>query len=125
MELDLDLLEYLCKKGAHYIESVVQGTGYLPRTVIGVGTFLLDHDGNVDLLTAKQQATFDKFLRPLLFEVVCRGETGPGSCRGNGLIEADLLLKSYRDGDFRCRCCREGAAAAESGNVAPCEGVNV
>lgn len=44
------------------------GTGYLARTVIGVGTFLLDHDGDLDLLTAKQRVTFDKFLQPLLEE---------------------------------------------------------
>lgn len=109
MEVDLDLLEYLCKKGEHYIETAVQGTGYLPRTVIGVGTFLLDHDGDVDLLTAKQQATFDKFLRPLLFAVSCQGTAASESCRGSGQIEADLLLKSYREGEFRCRRCREGA----------------
>lgn len=106
MELDLDLLEYLCKKGAHYIETAVQGTGYLPRTVVGVGTFLLDHDGNVNLLTAKQQVTYDRFLRPLLFDVACRRE----NCRGDARIEADLLLKCYRDGEFSCRRCREADA---------------
>jgi hypothetical protein len=106
MEVDLDLLEYLCHKGAHYIEAAVQGSGYLPRTVTGVGIFLLDHEGDVDLLTAKQQVTYDKFLRPLLLGVACQA----ASCRGDGLIEADLLLKSYRDGEFRCRRCREEAA---------------
>jgi len=111
MEVDLDLLEYLCHKGAHYIEAAVQGTGYLPRTVIGVGTFLLDHDGDVGLLTAKQQVTFDKFLRPLFFNVACQGEGGSGNCRGSGLIEADLLLKSYRDGEFRCHRCREAGVS--------------
>jgi hypothetical protein len=110
MEVDLDLLEYLCHKGAHYIEVAVQGTGYLPRTVIGVGTFLLDHEGSVDLLTAKQQVTFDRFLRPLLFNVACQGEAGSGNCRGSGVIEADLLLKCYRDGEFLCSRCH-GAVA--------------
>ncbi len=57
-EIDLDLLEYLCHKGAHYIEAAVAGAQHLPKTVIGVGTFLLDHDGNVDLLTARQQVTY-------------------------------------------------------------------
>lgn len=107
MEVDLDLLEYLCKKGAHYIENVVQGSGYLPRTVIGVGTFLLDHDGDVDLLTAKQLVTYSRFLRPLLFDVACRQE----HCHGDGRIEAELLLKCYRDGEFSCRRCREMDAA--------------
>jgi hypothetical protein len=60
------------------------------------------------LLTAKQQVTYDRFLRPLLFEVACQGE----SCRGDGLIEADLLLKSYRDGEFKCRRCREAAGVS-------------
>lgn len=109
MEIDFDLLEYLCHKGAHYIEVAVQGSGYLPRTVIGVGTFLLDQDGDVDLLTAKQTVTFEKFLKPLLFDVACRGPAGPGSCRGNGMVEAELLPKSYRDGEFLCRRCREDA----------------
>lgn len=107
LDLDLDLLEYLCKKGAPYIEKVVEGTGYLSRTVVGVGTFLLDHDGDVDLLTAKQRVTYDRFLRPLLFDVACQRD----HCHGSGRIEADLLLKCYRDGDFRCRCCREADAS--------------
>jgi hypothetical protein len=110
--VDLDLLEYLCHMGALYIVAAVQGSGYLPRTVIGVGTFLLDHDGDVDLLTAKQQVTFDKFLRPLLFNVACQGAAGSGNCRGSGLIEADLLLKSYRDSEFKCRRCREAAGVS-------------
>lgn len=66
MELDLDLLNELITNRTDDIEKIVEGTGYLPRTVIGVGTFLLDHDGNLDLLTAKQQVTFEKFLKPLL-----------------------------------------------------------
>jgi len=110
MEVDLDLLDYLCNKGAHHIEAMVAGAQHLPRTVIGVGTFLLDRDGNVDLLTAKQQVTFERFLKPLLVDVACRGTGGPGSCRGDGLIEADLLLKSYRDGEFLCSRCRAAAA---------------
>lgn len=66
MEIDLDALQYLLSKRLHEIDRIVAGTGYLAKTVIGVGTFLLDHDGNVDLLTGKQQVTFDKFLKPLL-----------------------------------------------------------
>ena len=66
MELDLDLLNELISKRSHEIEAIVAGTGYLPRTVIGVGTFLLDNEGNIDLLTSKQQVTFEKFLKPLL-----------------------------------------------------------
>ncbi|MHB8708470.1 MAG: hypothetical protein ACYC9I_06310 [Desulfuromonadales bacterium] len=108
MDPDLDLLDYLCHKGAHYIEAAVAGEQHHPRTVVGVGIFLLDHDGNIDLLTAKQRVTYDKFLRPLLFDVPCQeGAGGSTTCRGNGRIEADLLLKSYRDGEFRCRRCRE------------------
>jgi len=68
MELDLHLLMELITKRPEEIERRVAGTGYLARTVIGVGTFLLDHDGDLDLLTAKQRATFDKFLQPLLEE---------------------------------------------------------
>lgn len=66
MELDLRLLENLIRKRTDEIERSVAGTGYLAKTVIGVGTFLLDNEGNLDLLTAKQQATFDRFLKPLL-----------------------------------------------------------
>ena len=66
MEIDLDLLRNLLDKRSDEIEMIVAGTGYLPRTVIGVGTFLLDNYGDVDLLTAKQQVTFEKFLQPLL-----------------------------------------------------------
>ncbi len=66
MEIDLDLLEHLITQRTEDIEAIVAGTGYLPRTVIGVGTFLLDNDGLLELLTAKQQVTFDRFLKPLL-----------------------------------------------------------
>ena len=66
MELDLDLLSNLISNRKDEIEKSVSGTGYLARTVIGVGTFLLDNEGNLDLLTAKQQVTFKRFLKPLL-----------------------------------------------------------
>ena len=66
MELDLNALEHLLKKRLDEIELIVAGTGYLPKTVIGVGTVLLDNQGEVELLTAKQQVTFDKFIKPLL-----------------------------------------------------------
>jgi hypothetical protein len=66
MELDLNVLKDLINNRMEDIEKIVAGTGYLPRTVLGLGTFLLDHDGNLALLTAKQQVTFEKFLKPLL-----------------------------------------------------------
>ena len=66
MEVDLEKLDHLIHKRVKEIEEIVSGTGYLPRTVIGVGTYLLDNEGDVDLLTAKQQVTFEKFLKPLL-----------------------------------------------------------
>lgn len=66
MEIDLKRLRHLIAKRTEEIERSVAGTGYLARTVIGVGTFLLDNEGDYDLLTAKQKATFDKFLKPLL-----------------------------------------------------------
>ncbi len=66
MELDLHQLRNLLSKRRDEIEESVVGTGYLAKTVIGVGTFLLDNEGNMDLLSSKQLATFEKFLRPLL-----------------------------------------------------------
>lgn len=66
MKIDLDTLNHLIVNRTAEIEKIVAGTGYLPRTVIGVGTFLLDNEGNIDLLTSKQQVTFERFLKPLL-----------------------------------------------------------
>lgn len=66
MELDLDRLSALIYKRTEKIERRVAGTGYLPRTVIGVGTFLLDNEGDIELLTSKQRVTFERFLKPLL-----------------------------------------------------------
>jgi len=66
MEIDLDRLEWIVYQRRDRIEKIVAGTGYLPKTVIGVGTFLLDNEGNYDLLTAKQKVTFERFLLPLL-----------------------------------------------------------
>jgi hypothetical protein len=66
MGLDLGQLRNLINKRRDEIEKSVEGTGYLARTVIGVGTFLLDNEGNLDLLSTRQLATFEKFLKPLL-----------------------------------------------------------
>ena len=66
MEIDLYALEHLLKKRLDEIELIVAGTGYLPKTVIGVGTVLLDNRGEVELLTANQQVTFEKFIKPHL-----------------------------------------------------------
>lgn len=66
MKVDLGLLKNLISKRRDEIEKGVAGTGYLAKTVIGVGTFLLDNEGDTDLLSAKQKATFEKFLLPLL-----------------------------------------------------------
>ena len=66
MNVDLHLLKNLISKHGEEIEKSVAGTGYLAKTVIGVGTFLLDNEGNYDLLTAKQKVVFEKFLKPLL-----------------------------------------------------------
>lgn len=66
MDVNLRVLRNLISKRAGEIEQSVVGTGYLAKTVIGVGTFLLDNEGDLDLLTAKQRATFERFLRPLL-----------------------------------------------------------
>lgn len=111
MEIDLDLLTYLIGKGKSHIEKAVQGTQYLPRTVIGIGTNLLDTDGNIDLLASKPRATYEKFLKPLLFDVPCQGLDGPQSCQGSGTIEAELLGKCYRDEELRCSACRAAITA--------------
>lgn len=68
MELKLGSLKHLVHKRTDEIEQIVAGTGYLPKTVIGVATFLLDNNGDIDLLTAKQRVTFDRFIKPLLTE---------------------------------------------------------
>lgn len=66
MNVDLDLVKNVLDKRGDDIEKSVAGTGYLAKTVIGVGTFLLDNEGNGDLLTSKQKVVFEKFLKPLL-----------------------------------------------------------
>ncbi len=66
MKIDLNKLRFLLSRRSAEIEKSVRDTGYLAKTVIGVGTFLLDNEGNFDLLTDKQQATFERFIKPLL-----------------------------------------------------------
>ncbi len=66
MEIDLKKLRILITKQRDEVERAVKGTGYLARTVVGVGTFLLDNEGDFDLLSAKQLATFERFLKPLM-----------------------------------------------------------
>jgi len=66
MNVDLSVLKNLIQKRSDEIERIVAGTGYIAKTVIGVGTFLLDNEGDIDLMTAKQKVIFEKFLLPLL-----------------------------------------------------------
>lgn len=66
MEVDLKLLRNLLDSSPERIETIVQGTGYLPKTVIGVATFLLDNEGSLELLTSKQINTYERFIKPLL-----------------------------------------------------------
>lgn len=66
MNVDLKQLKNLISKRGDEIEKSVAGTGYLVKTVVGVGTFLLDNEGDIDLMTAKQKVVFEKFLLPLL-----------------------------------------------------------
>lgn len=66
MEIDLRQLRQLITKRTEEIERSVAGTGYVVKTVVGVGTFLIDNEGDYDLLTAKQKTTFEKFIKPLL-----------------------------------------------------------
>lgn len=66
MNVDLDKLYTLKHKRADEIEMSVAGTGYLARTVIGVITFLLDNEGDLELLSARQKLTFERFIKPLL-----------------------------------------------------------
>ena len=66
MNVDLNLMKNLISKRGDEIEKSVAGTGYLAKTVIGVGTFLLDNEGDFDLLTAKQKVIYEKFIKPLL-----------------------------------------------------------
>lgn len=66
MYVDMQALRKLVEKGGDRIAQSVEGTGYLVKTVTGVAMFLLDNEGDYDLLTARQQVIFEKFLRPLL-----------------------------------------------------------
>ncbi len=66
MNVNLAHLKNLISKRSDEIERKVAGTGYLAKTVIGVGTFLLDNEGDPDLMTAKQKVVFEKFILPLL-----------------------------------------------------------
>jgi hypothetical protein len=66
MNVDLDKLSTLKHKRADEIEKSVAGTGYLARTVIGVCTFLIDNEGDLELLSSRQKLTFERFIKPLL-----------------------------------------------------------
>lgn len=66
MDSDLRQLRALINTRKEEIEQAVAGTGYLARTVLGVATFLLDNEGNLELLSSRQRTTFDRFIQPLL-----------------------------------------------------------
>lgn len=66
MSVNLTQLKNLISKRSDEIEKKIAGTGYIAKTVIGVGTFLLDNEGDIDLMTSKQKVIFEKFILPLL-----------------------------------------------------------
>lgn len=66
MHVDVDKLITLIHRRSDEIEQSVAGTGYLSRTVIGVCTFLIDNEGDLELLSSKQKLTFERFILPLL-----------------------------------------------------------
>lgn len=66
MHVDLHKLNTLIHKRANEIEKSVAGTGYLVRTVLGVCTYLMDNEGDVELLSSKQKLTYERFIKPLL-----------------------------------------------------------
>lgn len=68
MNVDMRLLKNLISKRTGEIEESVEGTGYLARTVIGVGTFLLDNEGDLELLSSRQRSTYERFIKPLLMD---------------------------------------------------------
>lgn len=95
MKVDLALLKNLISKRRDEIEKSVTGTGYLAKTVIGVGTFLLDNEGDIDLLSAKQRVTFEKFLEPLLVSLSGSPRTDPA---GAGEDRTGIVQKKTRSG---------------------------
>ncbi len=64
--MDIEQLKYLTTSGLHLLDKAAEGSEYLPKTVRGVATFLLDNEGDIDLLTSKQRATYDRFIKPLM-----------------------------------------------------------
>ena len=66
MSIDLGRLNHLITQRIDVIEQIVAETGYKAKTVIGVGTYLLDNEGDIDLLTANQLVTYERFIKPLL-----------------------------------------------------------
>jgi hypothetical protein len=66
MTVNMKALKNVLTKDGEEIEKSVAGTGFLAKTVIGVGTFLLDNEGDLDLLSSKQKVTYERFLLPLL-----------------------------------------------------------
>ncbi len=66
MVVDLKLLKNMLSKRGEELEKSVEGTGYLLKTVMGVATFLMDNEGDLDLLSSKQTVTYERFILPLL-----------------------------------------------------------
>jgi hypothetical protein len=96
MNVDLTMLNNLIRKRTDEIEKRVSGTGYLAKTVIGVGTFLLDNEGDIDLLSAKQRVTFEKFLEPLLVPLSGSPRSDPARPRED---KAGIVQKKLRSGE--------------------------
>jgi hypothetical protein len=66
MTVDLKVLKNMLSKRGEELEKGVEGSGYLLKTVMGVATFLLDNEGDLDLLSSKQTVTYERFILPLL-----------------------------------------------------------
>lgn len=68
--------------------------------------FLVGNDGDVSLLSSKQQYHYDNAIEPLVQNVPCDGVFADETCSGDGVIDDELLLGCYLEDNLLCQYCR-------------------
>ncbi|MFJ5538987.1 hypothetical protein [Vreelandella titanicae] len=104
--MNLEVLQHIVRNEPERIEALANESGLDASASIGVAEFLAGNDGDVSLLSSKQQYHYDNAIEPLAQNVPCDGVFADDTCTGDGVIDDELLLGCYLEDNFLCQHCR-------------------
>lgn len=112
--MNLEVLKHIVRNEPERIESLANDNDLDPSASVGVAEFLVGNNGDVSLLSPKQQYHYDNVIEPLTENVPCDGVFGDGTCTGNGVVDDESLLGCYLEDNFLCQLCRFDSARIQA-----------